>query len=139
MRDAVCFPGYLPLADLAAVYSAARLAVVPSVYEGFGLPVLEAMACGTPVVCSSASSLPEIGGDAARYFDPLSVEEMAATIRTVWTDPDLQSSMRHQGLARASRFSWGRAAQETLAVYDRTLAMAKIRRLKGIYVNRKST
>ncbi len=122
VRDAIHFPGYVPLADLAALYGAARLAVMASVYEGFGLPVLEAMACGTPVVCSAASSLPEIGGDAARYFDPLSVEQMAAAIRTVWTDPDLRLTMRQQGLSRAFRFSWQRAAQETLAVYDRTLA-----------------
>jgi glycosyltransferase involved in cell wall biosynthesis len=122
VRDAVCFPGYVPLADLAAVYSAARLAAMPSVYEGFGLPVLEAMACGTPVVCSSASSLPEIGGDAARYFDPLSEEEIAAAIRAVWTDPTLHAAMRHQGLAQASLFSWQRAAHETLAVYERILA-----------------
>ena len=122
VRDAVSFPGYLPLADLAAVYSAARLAVTPSVYEGFGLPVLEAMACGTPVVCSSASSLPEIGADAARYFDPLSIEEMAAAIRIVWTDPGLQSTMRRQGLAQASRFSWQLAAHQTLALYNQVLA-----------------
>jgi glycosyltransferase involved in cell wall biosynthesis len=122
VRDAVCFPGYVPLADLAAVYSAARLAAMPSIYEGFGLPVLEAMACGTPVVCSAASSLPEIGGDAARYFDPLIVEEMAGAIRTVWTDPDLRAAMRRQGLTQASRFSWQRTAQQTLAVYERILS-----------------
>ena len=127
VRDAVSFPGYLPLADLAAAYSAARLAVTPSVYEGFGLPVLEAMACGTPVVCSSASSLPEIGGNAARYFDPLSIEEMAAAIRTVWTDPDLQSSMRHRGLAQAAGFSWQHTAQQTLSLYDQVLADAESR------------
>ena len=121
VRDAVCFPGYVPLTDLAAVYSAARLAAMPSIYEGFGLPVLEAMACGTPVICSRTSSLPEIGGDAARYFDPLSVEEMAAAIRTVWTDPDLHAAMRQQGLAQAARFSWQRAAQQTMALYNRIL------------------
>jgi len=127
VRDAVYFLGYVPLADLAAAYSAARLAAMPSVYEGFGLPVLEAMACGTPVVCSGTSSLPEIGGDAARYFDPLSVEEIAAAIRTAWTDSELRAAMRQQGLAQAARFSWQRAAEQTLALYDRTLAMARIR------------
>ena len=121
VRDSVCFPGYVPLGDLAAVYSSARLAVTPSVYEGFGLPVLEAMACGTPVVSSSAASLPEVGGDAARYFNPLNVEEIAAVIRAVWTDLDLQSAMRHRGLLQASRFSWERAAQQTMALYNRIL------------------
>jgi len=119
--QAVFFPGYVPLADLPAVYGAATVAAMPSVYEGFGLPVLEAMACGTPVVSSNASSLPEIGGDAARYFDALEVEEMAETIGEVWTDADLREEMRGQGLAQAARFSWERAAKETMAVYDRIL------------------
>jgi glycosyltransferase involved in cell wall biosynthesis len=117
----VLFPGYVPTVDLPAVYGAARLAVVPSVYEGFGLPVLEAMACGIPVVSSGVSSLPEVGGEAACYFDPLDVDEMAAVIRRVWTDADLQVEMRARGLVQAAKFSWERAAQETMTVYERTL------------------
>jgi len=94
------------------------MALVPSVYEGFGLPVLEAMACGTPVVSSNRSSLPELGGDAARYFDPYNVDEIAAAIREVWGDAERRQGMRARGLAQAARFSWERAARETLAVYE---------------------
>jgi glycosyltransferase involved in cell wall biosynthesis len=122
VRDTVHFPGYVPAADLPILYSAATVAVMPSVYEGFGLPVLEAMACGTPVVSSYASSLPEIGGDAARYFDPYDVQAIAGAIRTVWLDANLQAEMRERGLTQAARFSWKRAAEETQAVYDRILA-----------------
>jgi glycosyltransferase involved in cell wall biosynthesis len=121
MYGAVHLPGYVPAADLPVLYSAATLAAMPSVYEGFGLPVLEAMACGTPVVCSQASSLPELGREAARYFDPYDVEAMAESIRTVWTDSDLQGEMREQGLTQAAQFSWERAAGETWAVYRRIL------------------
>jgi glycosyltransferase involved in cell wall biosynthesis len=123
VRDAVHLTGYVPTADLPALCGAATMAVVSSVYEGFGLPVLEAMACGTPVVSSSASSLPEIGGQAARYFDPYDVGAMAEAIRGVWTDGELRMEMRRQGLAQAARFSWERAAEKTLAVYESTLAL----------------
>jgi alpha-1,3-rhamnosyl/mannosyltransferase len=95
---------------------------MPSVYEGFGLPVLEAMACGTPVVCSNASSLPELGGQAARHFDPYNVEAMASAIRSVWIREALREEMREQGLAQAAKFSWERAAEETLDLYERVLA-----------------
>ena len=122
LGDAVALAGYVPDADLPAVYSGARLAVLPSLYEGFGLPVLEAMACGTPVVCSHTASLPEVGGDAARYFDPTDVAAMAGAIQTVWTDQALQDTMRQAGLARAAGFSWARAADETLAVYDQVIS-----------------
>jgi glycosyltransferase involved in cell wall biosynthesis len=117
LGDVVRLPGYIPDADLPALYSGARLVAVPSLYEGFGLPVLEAMACGAPVVCSDVSSLPEVGGDAARYFDPTDVDGMADAILAVWRDESLREGMRQQGLARAARFSWDRAAQETLDVY----------------------
>jgi glycosyltransferase involved in cell wall biosynthesis len=111
--------GYVPDEELCALYGAAALAVLPSLYEGFGLPVLEAMACGTPVACSSTSSLPEIAADAAVYFDPLEVEDIARVIHGVLTQEELRASLRDRGLDRAARFSWSTAARETMAVYDR--------------------
>ncbi len=121
VRDSVRFTGYVPAADLPLLYNAATAATLPSVYEGAGLPLLEAMACGTPVVCSNVSSLPEMGGQAARYFDPYDVEAMAEALCAVWTDADLRAEMREQGLRQAARFSWERAAEETLAVYERCM------------------
>jgi glycosyltransferase involved in cell wall biosynthesis len=118
VRGAVLFPGYVPDEDLPAIYAAAQALVFPSLYEGFGLPVLEAMACGTPVAASSASSIPEVGGEAALYFDPTDTGELTATIRRLLRDADLQDSMRAQGLAHAMRFSWNLAATKTRAVYD---------------------
>jgi len=120
-RESVQLLGYVPDNDLPCLYGAADLCVVPSIYEGFGLPVLEAMACGTPVACSHASSLPELGGDAAVYFDPISVEEMSASITQILRDESLHEAMRLRGLARASCFSWERAARETMEVYERVL------------------
>ena len=121
VRDAVHFTGYVPAPDLPLLYNAATLAGTPSMYEGFGLPVLEAMACGTPVVCSDTSSLPEVGGEAAVYFDPYDVEAMAGAIQAVWTDAELRVALRERGLVQAARFSWERAARETLAVYQRLM------------------
>jgi glycosyltransferase involved in cell wall biosynthesis len=121
LDDAVVLPGYVPDVDLAAVYSGARLVAVPSLYEGFGLPVLEAMACGVAVVCSDTSSLPEVGGSAACYFDPTDVEAIADTILKVWRDNALRERMHQDGLARAGQFSWARAADETLAVYKQVI------------------
>ncbi|MGC9336018.1 MAG: glycosyltransferase family 4 protein [Anaerolineae bacterium] len=121
VRDAVHFTGYIPGADLPLLYNGSTALVMPSVYEGFGLPVLEAMACGTPVVSSNTSSLPEIGGQAALYFDPYDVEAIAAAIRAAWTDQDLRASLREEGLVQAGRFSWERAARETQAVYEEVL------------------
>lgn len=122
LADVVHFPGYVLDADLPAIYTAATVVVMGSVYEGFGLPVLEAMACGTPVVSSDASSLPEVGGDAACYFDPRDVDDMTATLGRVLDDEDLRQEMSVAGLARAAKFSWERTARETLAVYERVLS-----------------
>jgi len=121
VADAIVRPGFVPDEDLPAVYAGAHLCVQPSLYEGFGLPVLEAMACGTPVVCARASSLPEVGGDAARYFDPRDADDMARIIAAVWDDAGLRAEMRAAGLAQAARFSWDRAAAETMAVYEQTM------------------
>ncbi len=120
-REAVILPGFVPDEDLPAVYAGAVLSVLPSLYEGFGLPILESMACGTPVVSSQAASLPELGGDAARYFDPKNVHDMATAIGEVWRDEGLSRDMRRRGLAQAAQFSWERAARETLQLYERVL------------------
>lgn len=116
-RDAVLRCGYVPDDDLPAVYAGATSTVMASIYEGFGLPVLESMACGTPVVCSSTSSLPEFGGDAVRYFDPLDTDEMAAAVGEVWSDPELRRHMSVQGVRQSARFSWKTTARRTIAVY----------------------
>lgn len=116
-RGGVVFPGYIPDEDLPAVYAGAQALVFPSLYEGFGLPVLEAMACETPVVASNASSVPEVGGDSALYFDPRDCEAMVATTRRVLSEPGLAEDLRRRGREQAACFSWERAAQETEAVY----------------------
>ena len=107
----------MPEADLPALYSAATAFVFPSLYEGFGLPVLEAMACGTPVICSNTSSLPEVAGAAALLVDPLDTAALADALRHVLTDGDLRADLRRRGLAQAARFTWTQTAAATLAVY----------------------
>jgi glycosyltransferase involved in cell wall biosynthesis len=118
-RQRVILPGYIDDSDLAAVFSGALAFVFPSLYEGFGLPPLEAMACGTPVVCSDASSLPEVGGTAAQYFDPYDEAHMLDVTHRVLADPELRVDMGRRGLAQAAEFSWQRAARETWALYQR--------------------
>jgi len=121
LEGRVIFTGHVPNANLPALYSGADLFVFPSLYEGFGLPPLEAMACGTPLVCSNAASLPEVVGDAAIMVDPYDVEGLAEAMRRVLADADLQAELRAKGLARAKRFTWERAARETVAVYREVL------------------
>ncbi|MFW5943617.1 MAG: glycosyltransferase family 4 protein [Chloroflexota bacterium] len=118
LQDAVIPLGWVADDDLPAVIAAADLAVQPSLYEGFGLPLLEHMACGQVVAASNSSSHPEVGGDAAAYFDPTSIEEMANVIRRLLQDDDEYHQRRQLGLQQAARFSWERAAQETLEIYD---------------------
>ncbi|HEY71758.1 MAG TPA: glycosyltransferase family 4 protein [Thermoflexia bacterium] len=117
-RDAVLFPGYAPDEDLPAIYAGAQALVFPSLYEGFGLPVLEAMACGTPVACSDTSSLPEITGDAAFRFAPSDVKSIAAVLRRLLRNADLRQTLRWRGFMQAARFSWKQVATETKAVYE---------------------
>ena len=105
-------------ADKTAVYSGASLFAFPSLYEGFGLDPLEAMSCGTPVVCSNRTSLPEVVGDAALTFDPANLDEMVEAMERVLTSPELNDDLRARGLRRVKLFSWRKTAQETLAVYQ---------------------
>jgi len=109
--------GPVPEADLPALYSAAALFVFPSLYEGFGLPVLEAMACGVPVICSNTSSLPEVAGDAALLVDPTDAQSLAAAIAGLLEDEAQREEMRERGLQQAARFSWDRTAAMTLEMY----------------------
>ncbi len=124
LGDRVCWTGVIPPDDLPALYSAAEVLCLPSYYEGFGLPPLEAMACGTPVVVSDRASLPEVVGEAGLYVDPDDVASIAAALRRVLEDSVLAADLRRRGLARADEFSWSRAARETLAVYEQTLERA---------------
>lgn len=122
VQDGIDLPGFVSNEELARMYRSAEVFVFPSVYEGFGLPVLEAMACGTPVVSSNAASLPEVGGDAVEYFDPYSVEEMAAAIERVLDSPARQAEIREKGLRQAAKFTWEECARKHLEVYRGVLA-----------------
>jgi glycosyltransferase involved in cell wall biosynthesis len=115
--ESVVFTGFVPDADLPALYSAARLYACPSLYEGFGFTVLEAMACEVPVVCSPETSLPEVAGDAAVYANPRDPAEFAAALQSVFSDSALRSRMVSAGLKNCQRFSWRGAARQTLAAY----------------------
>jgi glycosyltransferase involved in cell wall biosynthesis len=117
----VIFPGFVADEDLPALYSAARLLAYPSLYEGFGLPMLEAMACGTPVVASTASCLPEVAGDAARLVPPTDVDALAAALHAVLTDEALRRDLTARGRARAAQFTWEESARQLLATYRRLM------------------
>jgi glycosyltransferase involved in cell wall biosynthesis len=121
LKSYVHFLGYIPDEDLPALYNGADLFVFPSLYEGFGLPVLESMACGTPVVTSNTSSLPEVAGDAAYLVDPQNVEEIADALKHVLSDVDLANDLRSRGLERAQNFTWEKTASQTIAVYEQAL------------------
>jgi glycosyltransferase involved in cell wall biosynthesis len=123
IRCATDFVPYVSQALLPKVYAAADLLVMPSTIEGFGLPVLEAMASGTPVVCSRAASLPEVAGDAALYFDPASAEELAAMIEKVLSSTELQESLRAMGLERAKQFTWEESTRKHVELYHRLLGI----------------
>lgn len=118
LADRVLVPGYVADEDLATLYSAASVYAFPSLYEGFGFPALEAMACGTPVVCSNVASLPEITGDAALSFAPTDVVGMANALHRVLTDPVLHADLGARGTRQAARFTWEAAGRETLNVLE---------------------
>ncbi len=119
--DRVVFPGFLPVEELPYFYGGAELMIYPSMYEGFGLPPLEAMAMGIPVLAAKSSSLPEVLGDAAVYFDPLDSVELAEYIHALLRCEGKRRLMGEQGLARAKEFSWQRNAEETVAFWRRIM------------------
>ncbi|MGD1997205.1 MAG: glycosyltransferase family 1 protein, partial [Anaerolineae bacterium] len=116
--DRIRMLGFVEESDLPALYRGAALFAFPSLYEGFGLPVLEAMACGVPVVCSNVSSLPEVAGEAALLTDPHDEEALAEAMQRVLEDEELQQQMVTRGLERATAFTWERAAQQLLAAFE---------------------
>ena len=118
LEEAVIFPGHVPLEDLRVLYSSCTLFAFPSLYEGFGMPVLEAMACGAPVVSSNASSLPEVVGDAALLVNPLDVEGLTAAMTRVVEDAGLRESLKRKGSLRIKAFSWEQSARDQLRVYQ---------------------
>jgi glycosyltransferase involved in cell wall biosynthesis len=117
--------GYVPRERVPCLYNLSKLLVFPSLFEGFGLPVVEAMASGCPVVCSQSSSLPEVGGNAAIYMNPLDVEDIAQKVSLVWNNEMLCMDLREKGLVQASRFSWDEAARKTADVYHRIAATGR--------------
>lgn len=123
----VHFTGFVPAADLPPLYSAADCVLLPSLYEGFGFTALEAMACGTAVICSNVGSLPEVTGNAALTVEPRDDAALAAAVRRVLDAPDLAADLRERGLARARQFRWERCAVETAAVYRETASRARYR------------
>jgi glycosyltransferase involved in cell wall biosynthesis len=121
-RNDVLFVGFVPDADLPTLYSAADVFAFPSFYEGFGLPPLEAMACGTPVVVADAASLPEVVGDAALKVPPDDLEGLADALAALLLDEDLRGKMRQAAVERAATFTWPRAAERLLELYRQVLA-----------------
>lgn len=113
--------GFVEDEDLVALYNAATVFVFPSLYEGFGLPVLEAMACGTPVVTSREGSLEEVAGEAAYFVDPESVESISLGLERVWKSKEIQKELQEKGLKRVQEFSWHKTASETIKVYEKVL------------------
>jgi glycosyltransferase involved in cell wall biosynthesis len=112
----VVFTGFVDAADVPDLYRAADLMVFPSLLEGFGIPILEAMACGVPVACSGVSSMPEVAGDAAHFFDPCDVDSIACTLAGLLEDPAARQECRRRGLIRAGQFSWENSAARTMQV-----------------------
>ncbi len=121
----VCFPAYVDAADLEGLYALAGCFVFASINEGFGIPILEAMRRGVPVACSRASALPEVAGDAARYFDPYDVQDIAAAVTALVGDRDLAAELAARGRERESTFTWEAAAAATLETYERAWAQSR--------------
>lgn len=119
--DNISVLGFVPDEDLVALYNCATLALMPSLYEGFGLPVVEAMQCGCPVISSHSGSLAEVAGDAAYIVDPFNIDNMAEGLSKVFSDEKLQQLLQKKGLQQAQKFSWQQTAADTLKVYEKVL------------------
>ncbi len=113
-REDIIVTGTIPFSDISALYASAKMFIFPSLYEGFGIPVLEAMAAGVPVICADNSSLPEVGADAALYFEALDVAKLAEHIELLWTDEALCKEWIDRGYENIKRFSWDKCARETM-------------------------
>jgi glycosyltransferase involved in cell wall biosynthesis len=120
----VRFTGYVADSDLPLWYNAAALLLFPSVYEGFGLPVAQAMACGTPVAAANVSAVPEVAGDAALLFDPHNVDELTARITAVLDNADLAADLSTKGIIQAQKFSWAQSGRDLAAVYENVMSEA---------------
>lgn len=122
LAEKILFLNYVPADELPALYAGAKVFFLPSLYEGFGLPPLEAMACGCPVVVSNVASLPEVCGDAAYYVNPYNIESIAEGMYKVLTDESLRRSLIEKGLERAKLFSWEKSAREHIKVFEEVLS-----------------
>ncbi len=133
LQDKVIFKGYVPDDELKLMYSNASLFAFPSLAEGFGFPILEAMSCGTPVVTSNCGAMAEIAEDAALLVDPYDVDEIAEAMYRVLTDENLRKDLIKKGLERASQFSWERTARETLAVYKKACKKRIVQKRRTVF------
>ena len=124
-NDRVKFIGYVDAADKNALLSGATAFVFPSLYEGFGFPVLEAMACGVPVLCSNTSSLPEVAGEAALLVNPLDVDDIARGLHDITTNDDLRRTLIERGYQQAQKFTWQACADVVLSVFESVLKLDK--------------
>jgi Glycosyltransferase len=116
------FTGFIPDEDVDALMKQASLFVFPSLYEGFGLPILDAQEACVPIACSNVAALPEVAGDGAILFDPLSVDDMAEKLKRALLDADLREALIQRGKQNAAKFSWDKAARETMAIYRKVVA-----------------
>lgn len=124
ITNSVYCPGLVSTEDLRVLYSHAESFVFPSLYEGFGIPLLEAMACGTPIITGNGSALPEVGGDAALYINPADPEHLGMELERLVGDPGLQEQLRNKGFERVKQFTWKRAAEQTLDLYRDVLGVS---------------
>jgi glycosyltransferase involved in cell wall biosynthesis len=125
LKNRIIMTGYIDDETLACLYSGASAFVYPSIYEGFGLPILEAMACGCPVICSKAASMPEVAGDSAIQIDPNDLDDLANAIDRIVADANLRHRMIESGFSRIGRFTWRKTAETTLAVFEKIISEAK--------------